>query len=103
MTKEEFAAKMSQLNADIRAVEKEKTKLKKEYVENNCPYTVGDKVKILSKSWKGETTVDYGFVERINIDSNGNFLPDCAACKKDGTKHAKNKVYVLAGCLITKV
>lgn len=103
MNKEVFLIKIKSLNEAISAAENSKHKLKKQYVEECCPYKVGDKVKIVTPDWKGDFGIEFGYVERIKAYEDGRFLPDCAACKKDGTRHARNKVYVSFDSEITKV
>lgn len=103
MNKEEFLSKIESLNEAISVVEKEKHQLKEQYIEECCPYKVGDKVKIVTADWRGGSTEEFGYVERIKASEDGRFIPDCAACKKDGTRHARNKVYVSSNSVITKV
>lgn len=103
MNKEEFLSKIQSLNEAISVAEKEKHNLKKQYIEECCPYKVGDKVKIVTAQWYGGSTEEFGYVERIKASEDGRFLPDCAACKKDGTHHARNKVYVSFDSKIAKV
>jgi hypothetical protein len=47
--------------------------------------------------------VENGYVERIKVTDSGIFIPECAACKKDGTKHGRNKVYTSEYSIITKI
>lgn len=103
MNKEEFINKISELNKAIRAVKAEKYDLERQYIEECCPYKVGDKVKIVTDDWYGGSTEEFGYIERIKAYDDGRFLPECAACKKDGTRHARNKVYVSFDSEITKV
>lgn len=103
MNKEEFLSKIESLNEAISVVEKEKHQLKEQYIEECCQYKVGDKVKIVTADWRGEPTEEFGYVKRIKASDDGRFIPDCSACKKDGTRHARNKVYVSFDSIITKV
>lgn len=103
MNKEEFLRKIKVLNGTISIAEKEKHRLKEQFIEECCPYKVGDKVRIVTKNHRGDSTEELGYVERIKASEDGKFIPDCAACKKDGTRHARNKVYVSFDSVITKV
>lgn len=103
MNKEEFVSKISELNKAISIAENSKRALKKQYIEECCPYKVGDKVKIVTTDWRGGPTEEFGYVEHIKASEDGRFLPDCAACKKDGTKHGRNKVYASFDSEVTKV
>lgn len=103
MNKEEFLSKIKSLNEEISVAEKKKHRLKEQYIEECCPYKVGDKVRIVTKNYRGGSTEELGYVERIKASEDGKFIPDCAACKKDGTRHARNKVYVSFDSVITKI
>ena len=102
MTKEEYKTKVETLNWTIRVTEREKRQLKKEYIETACPYAVGDKVKIVT-IYRDKQEEVFGFVERISVNDDGKFTPECSACKKDGTRHARNKVFVSQDSEVTKV
>mgnify|MGYP006988890549 CR=1 FL=1 len=102
MNREEFVNKINHLNEAIKIVEHEKANLKQLYIQECCPYEVGDKVKITTPNWRGGFTEDVGYVEHIKASEDGSFIPDCAACKKDGTKHARNKLYISYNSVITK-
>lgn len=101
MNKEEFVNKINHLNEAIKIVEDEKANLKQLYIQECCPYKIGDKVRIVTHYWNGDTEA-VGYVECIRASEDGSFIPDCAACKKDGTKHARNKVYISFNSVITK-
>lgn len=103
MNKEEYLKKIDKFREAIALAEKLKEDLKKQFIEECCPYKVGDKVRIVTKSWRGDSDEEFGYVERIKASDDGRFIPDCAACKKDGTRHARNKVYVSFDSVITKV
>lgn len=91
MTQEEFAKQIADKNSLIERTKNEINNIRAQYIKENAPYNVGDKVKVEIADVDGQhKTVEYGFVKNINVDDDGKFMPDLYAMKKDGTAN-KNK------------
>lgn len=97
MVQEEFARKMAEAQARIEKAKKDMRELRKQYIEENAPYKVGDKVKIVTPAeprWnKGEETV-FAFIKSIEVSDDGMFTPELNAVKKDGTEHKNKRVWI---------
>ena len=95
MTKDEFAAKLLQFHEKEEEIRKQRSAIRKQYIAENAPYNVGDKVKITTPASKWEPEeVNYGYIECVKCDDQGNFCPDLKACKKDGSEHKTAHLYV---------
>ena len=82
MNKEEYFRKIEALNDAISITQKEKHRLKQQFIEECCPYKIGDKVRIVTKNYQSDFTEELGYVERIQASEDGKFIQYCAACKR---------------------
>lgn len=95
MNKEEFAKKMAEAKARIDCAKKDMSKLRKEYIDS-LPFKVGDKVRIDTPADRhgSHAKTEYGYIYRMSVSDDGRFTPDLHACKKDGTEHHRNNLWV---------
>lgn len=95
MTQQEFAAQVAELKAQSQKIHRQIVELRKQYIQENAPYKIGDKVKVEFAERCGQPkTVEYGFVKEINVEDDGKFIPDLYAMKKDGTAHKNKHLWV---------
>ena len=97
MVQEEFARRMAEAQARIDKAKKDMRELRKQYIEENAPYKVGDKVKIVTPEdlrWRNEEETVFGFIKSIEVSDDGTFTPELNAVKKDGTEHKNKRVWI---------
>ncbi len=97
MVQEEFARKMAEAQARIEKAKKDMREWRKQYIEENAPYKVGDKVKIVTPAeprWHKEEETVFAFIKSIEVSDDGTFTPELNAVKKDGTEHKNKRVWI---------
>lgn len=80
MKKEEYSKIVLEKNQQIDRLKIELSNLEKEYLEENKPCSIGQKVKVTDAY--GD---QYGFVKNFYVHKNGEIYPRLVKSKKDGT------------------
>jgi hypothetical protein len=81
MKKEEYLKKSSEILSKINELEKEGSRLIKEYIEKNKEFDIGEKVKLVAN----DGTEKLVFVRDVLINRKGDIYYKYFKCKKDGT------------------
>lgn len=109
MDKEEFVKKKRELEELIRPLETQLKELKKQYVESNQPFKIGEKVEVITpahKDFMGNEIPEkkrFAFVCRCDyIDRTESFKVEVYKAKKDGTE-SRVADYVTSRDIIKKI
>ena len=82
----------SELQTIVSAVQDAKYSLQQKQ-QKDCPFKIGDKVKIQTKQRWGDKTENHTvFIQWVNFDSDG-YRYSFLKCKKDGTQSLQNLRY----------
>lgn len=92
MTKEEYKAENKRISSEIEALKKLEKELKDAYIEEHCPFDGGDKVKITTVEYDGETIREelIGIVCDCRASFDGELNYSFRKVKKDGTVSDRN-------------
>ncbi len=88
MTQEEYTKKVHEIDKQMAALREKRIAIRNQYIEDNKPFPIGTKVRVLDKS---NGSVQYGFVvgyELSYVDSK--ICPKVRKMKKDGTMSKVN-------------
>ena len=83
MTEKEYIKMDGEIDKQMAALREKRIAIRKQYIEDNKPYPIGTKVRVLDKS---NGSVQYGFVVGYELSYYGaKILPKVKKMKKDGT------------------
>ena len=107
MEKLDFLQKKKQIEDNIYQLKSELSSLKKEYIESNKKFEVGELIKIVYPEIKFqnrviEGVVLFGYIEGFEINYSGQILPILFKQTKNGTK-SKLRLYTHSGCIFSKI
>ena len=88
MTEKEYIKMDGEIDKQMAALREKRIAIRKQYIEDNKPYPIGTKVRVLDKS---NGSVQYGFVVGYELSYYGaKILPKVKKMKKDGTMSQVN-------------
>ena len=107
MKKSEFLQKKYQLENHISELKSELCSLKKEYIESNINFEIGELIKIVFPEQKNfnrkiEERVEFGYVDGFELNYNSQVIPILFKQKNDGSK-SKIRLYVGGDCIFSKI
>jgi len=105
MEKQKFVSEQESMRNQIRDLEQRLIYLQRDYISEHSKFTVGDTVMVKTPECYGFThrkgveekvlcpeEIEYGFVERIKLDSNNDPYPVLIKMKKNGCP-SKQRLY----------
>ena len=107
MEKLDFLQRKKQIEDNIYRLKIELSSLKKEYIESNKKFEVGELIQIIIPEIKFqnrviEEKVLFGYVDGFEINYSGQILPILFYQTKKGTK-SKFRLYTHGGCIFSKI
>ena len=107
MEKSDFLQKKYQLEENISQLKSEIVSLKKEYIESNRNFEVGELIKIVypeSKFFnrKIEEKVEFGYIDGFELNYSAQVMPILFKQKQDGSK-SKIRLYAHGDCIFSKI
>ena len=107
MEKLDFLQRKKQIEDDIYRLKIELSSLKKEYIESNQKFEVGELIKVIIPEIKFQNRVIgeevlFGYVDGFEINYGGQVLPILYKQKQDGSK-SKIRLYTHGGCIFSKI
>lgn len=92
MNKQEFAAKMAEINKQRTSLKDEEQRLKDQYEKENCPYFNAESAPpVTVATGRGERVK--AFIVNWRVDMDGEFIYSLQKAKKDGTQSSVNFPY----------
>lgn len=106
MNREEYLDKILEIDQKIDALNEERERVNHQYLVQNAPFKIGDKVRIdrLDDNDKIlETKI--GWVLDFSVSLDGRIVPRLADQKLDGTMHKRKQIWLFGwrGYNITKI
>ena len=107
MEKLDFLQRKKQIEDNIYQLKSELSSLKKEYIESNINFEIGELVKIVFPEQKFfnrkiEEKVEFGYVDGFELNYNSQVIPILFKQKNDGSK-SKIRLYVGGDCIFSKI
>lgn len=107
MTKEEYIQSKKEMKSQIKELQKRVIELNDQYISDNKPFEIGDRVKVTTparKDFIGESKekVRIAFVSSFKIDWDDNIKPNLIKMKQDGTP-SKHGDYLYNSEIVEKV
>lgn len=99
MTKEKFLKRQDEIQNEILALQIELEQAKQKYIQDNCSYAIGDRVKVIIP---GKPT-NMGLVVRIDIYDDGKFIGILQRINKDGKLSEKFLYYEYWNATLEKI
>ncbi len=88
MTEKEYIKMDSEIDKQMAALREKRIAIRKQYIEDNKPFPINTKVRVLDKS---NNSVQYGFVVGYELSYYGaKICPKVKKMKKDGTMSQVN-------------
>ena len=107
MEKLDFLQKKKQIEYNIYQLKSELSSLKKEYIESNKKFEIGELIQVIIPEIKFQNRVIegevlFGYVDSFEINYSGQISPILFKQTKNGTK-SKNRLYTTGGCIFSKI